>query len=136
LFGFANYVGPIRMNLDRVALEGIFGFFQVPYKSMVYFSNSQHILFLSELTFCTTILVHHILLYVVVPHGSNVRDGWDLIQREPTVASMSRHVFPYVDVPHCEYARQGCTPFKRKVSEVGRCPCSSLTHGYHFYSER
>jgi hypothetical protein len=23
-----------------------------------------------------------------------------------------------------------------KVSEVGRCPCSGLTHGYHFYSER
>jgi hypothetical protein len=29
---------------------------------------------------------HHVLPYVVVPHGSNVRDGWDLIQREPTVA--------------------------------------------------
>jgi hypothetical protein len=48
---------------------------------------------------------HHVLLYVVVPHGSHARDGWDLIQREPTVASMSHHVLPYVDVPHCEYAR-------------------------------
>jgi hypothetical protein len=27
---------------------------------------------------------HHVLPYVVVPHGSHVRDGWDLIQREPT----------------------------------------------------
>jgi hypothetical protein len=68
---------------------------------MVYFANFQHILLLSELTFCTTILVHHVLLYVMVPHGSHVRDGWDLFQREPTVASMSRHVLPYMDVPHC-----------------------------------
>jgi hypothetical protein len=48
---------------------------------------------------------HHILLYVVVPHGSHVSDGWDLIQWESTVASVSRHVFLYVDIPHCEYAR-------------------------------
>jgi hypothetical protein len=36
----------------------------------------------------------------------------------------------YVCIPHVEYARQGYTPFKRRVSEVGRCPCSGLTHGY------
>jgi hypothetical protein len=77
-----------------------------------------------------------VLPYVVVPHGSHVRDGWNLIQREPTVASVSHHILPYMDVPHCEYARQGCTPFKRRVSEVGRCPCSGLMHGYRFYSER
>jgi hypothetical protein len=62
------------MKIDREALEGIFVFFQVAYKSMVYFANSQHILFLSELTFYTTILVHHVLPYVEVPHGSHVRD--------------------------------------------------------------
>jgi hypothetical protein len=67
---------------------------------------------------------HHVFIYVVVPHGSHVRDGWDLFQRVPTVTSVSRHVFPYVDVPHCEYARQGSASFKRSVSEVGRCPCS------------
>jgi hypothetical protein len=67
---------------------------------MVYFANSQHIYFLSELTFCTTIIVHHVLLYVVVLYGSHARDGWDLIQREPTVASVSRHILPYVDVPY------------------------------------
>jgi hypothetical protein len=79
------------MEIDREAVEGIFGCFQVTYKSMVYFANFQHILFLSELakfqhilflselanfhhilffselTFCTTILVHHVLPYVVVP---------------------------------------------------------------------
>jgi hypothetical protein len=40
---------------------------------MVYFAISQQIYFLSELTFCTTILVHHVLLYVVIPQGSLVR---------------------------------------------------------------
>jgi hypothetical protein len=81
---------------------------------MVYFANSQHIYFLSELTFCTIILVYHVFLYVVVPHGRHTRDGWDLIQREPTVASVSRHILPYVDVPHCENARQGSAPFKKE----------------------
>jgi hypothetical protein len=57
---------------------------------------------------------HHVLLYIVVLHGSHVRDGWDQIQREPAVASMSRHVLPYVDIPHCEYARQGSTSFKKE----------------------
>jgi hypothetical protein len=57
---------------------------------------------------------HHVLLYVVVPHGIHVRDGWDIIQREPTVASVSCHIFPYVDVPHCEYARQGSASFKKE----------------------
>jgi hypothetical protein len=42
------------------------------------------------------------------------------------VVSVSRHVFPYVEVPHYAYARQGYTPFKRRVSEVGRCPCSDI----------
>jgi hypothetical protein len=77
----------------------------------------------------------HVLPYVVVQHESHVRDWWDLIQWEPTVASMSRHVLSYVCVPHYEYARQGYTIFKRRVYEVGCCPCSGLMHGYHFYSE-
>jgi hypothetical protein len=66
---------------------------------------------------------------VGVPHESHVRDGWDLIQREPIVVSVSRHVFSHVDVPHCDYARQGCTPFRRRVFEVGRCPCSKKRMG-------
>jgi hypothetical protein len=81
---------------------------------MVYFANSQHIYFLSELTFCTTILVYHVLLYVVVPQESPMRDGWDLFQREPTVVFVSRHVFPYVDVPHLVYARQGSASFQKE----------------------
>jgi hypothetical protein len=55
---------------------------------------------------------HHIFLYVVVPHGSHAKDGWDLIQREPTISYVSHHVLPYVDVPHCEYARHGSASFQ------------------------
>jgi hypothetical protein len=115
---------------------------------------------LTPSTFCTTVIVHHIFpyvvvpqgspvrdgwdlfkweptsrlcLYVVVPHGSHVRDGWDLIQREPTIASMSRRVLPYMDVPHCELRGKDMLHSKRSVSEVGRCPCSGLKHGYCFY---
>jgi hypothetical protein len=57
---------------------------------------------------------HHVLLYVVVPHGSHARDGWDLIQREPTAASVSRHILPYVDVLHFVYVRQGSTSFPKE----------------------
>jgi hypothetical protein len=53
-----------------------------------------------------------------------VRDEWDLFYWEPTVASVSCHILTYVCVPHCVYARQGYTPFKWRVSEVGHCPCS------------
>jgi hypothetical protein len=79
---------------------------------------------------------HHVLPYVVVPYESHVRDGWYLIQWEHTAASVSHHVLPYVDIPHYEYERQGYTTFKRRVSEVRRCPCNGLMRGYHFYSER
>jgi hypothetical protein len=72
---------------------------------------------------------HHVLPYVVVPHESHVRDGWDLIPKEPTVASVSHHILPYVNVSHCEYARQGSTSFKRSVPEVGRCPRSDKRMG-------
>jgi hypothetical protein len=57
---------------------------------------------------------HHILLYVVVLHGSDARDGWDLFQRGPTIASVSRHVLTYVDVPHFVYAWQGSASFKKE----------------------
>jgi hypothetical protein len=57
---------------------------------------------------------HQVSLYMVVPHGSHARDGWDLFKREPTVASVSRHVLPYVDVRHFVYARQGSTSFQKE----------------------
>jgi hypothetical protein len=66
------------MEIDREALEYIIGLFPVAYKSMVYFANFQHNLFLLEFTFGTTIIVHYVLPYVVVPQESPMRDGWDL----------------------------------------------------------
>jgi hypothetical protein len=59
-------------------------------------------------------LSHNIMLYVVVLHGSHVRDGWDLIQRKPTVVFVCRHVLPYADVAHCENARQGSASFEKE----------------------
>jgi hypothetical protein len=135
---------------------------------MVYFTNSQHIYFLSELTFCTTILVHHVLLYVVVPQESPMRDGWDLLKWAPT-SRLCLITFFYTWWYHMEVMRgmygtyskgnpqsrlclatffhtwtfcilymrgKGPLHSKRSVSEVGRYPCSGLTHGYRFYSER
>jgi hypothetical protein len=57
---------------------------------------------------------HYVLLYVVVPHGSHARDGWDLMQREPTIVSVPRHISPYVDISHCEYARKGSASFEKE----------------------
>jgi hypothetical protein len=57
-----------------------------------------------------------------------------------TPPSLVRRIGPsrvsYMCFLHVNHARQGYTPFKRRVSEVGRCPCSGLTHGRHFYSRR
>jgi hypothetical protein len=135
---------------------------------MVYFANFQHIYFLSELTFCTTILVHHVLLYVVVSQESSVRDGWDLFKWAPMsclclitfcytwwyrmevmwgmdrtyskgnpLSRLCLAMFCHTWMFHILYMR-GKDPLhsKRSVSEVGRCPCSDLTHGCRFYSER
>jgi hypothetical protein len=128
---------------------------------MVYFANFQHIYFLSELTFFTTILVHHILLYVVVPQESPVRDGWDLFKWAPTsclclitfcytwgyrmevmwgmdgtyskgnpLPRLCLAMFFHTWTFHILYMRgKDLLHSKRSVSEVGRCPCSGLTHG-------
>jgi hypothetical protein len=70
---------------------------------MVYFTNFQHIYFLSELTFCTTILVYHVLLYVVVPQGSPARDGWDLLKWAPRRVCVSSRFSI-----HCGTAWKSC----------------------------
>jgi hypothetical protein len=95
------------MDIDREALEGIFEFFQVAYKSMVYFVNFQHISFLSELTFCTTILVHHVSIHGGATGKSY--EGWmGPILMGTHVAFASHHVLPYVVVPHGSHVRNGC----------------------------
>jgi hypothetical protein len=74
------------------------------------------------------------VLYVCFPYEFIRRMTYSI--QDEHFMSCDRHVLPYVCIPHDEYARQGYTSFERRVSEVGRCPCSSLTHGYRFYSER
>jgi hypothetical protein len=73
----------------------------------------------------------HVLSYEMVPHESRLRDGCDLFQREP----MSRLCLATFCVPYHKGVRQGCSPFKWRVSEVGCCPCSGFMHGCRFYSE-
>jgi hypothetical protein len=68
----------VKDKLDREALEGILGSFR-------WLINLWFILLTpSTFTFCTSILVHHVLSYVVVPQESPVRDGWDPFKWEPT----------------------------------------------------
>jgi hypothetical protein len=64
------------------------------------------------------------VLYVCFPYGSHTKDGM-LYSRWTCHGLWCRHVLPYVCIPHAEYARQGYTPFKRRVSEVGRCHASA-----------
>jgi hypothetical protein len=68
----------VKNELDREALDGFLGSFRWLTNLWFIFLTLSTFLFLSELTFCTTILVHHVLPYVVVPQESPVRDGWDL----------------------------------------------------------
>jgi hypothetical protein len=106
---------------------------------MVYFANFQHIYFMSDLLSCTTKLDEPRVLYVCCAASWELRGlmEWS-IPRIPSSRLVVSCVSPrvsYVSIPHVEYARQGYTRFKRRVSEVGRCPCSRLTHGYRFYIE-
>jgi hypothetical protein len=79
----------------------------------------------------------HVFYTCVVPHHGNCEGWWS----DPFHGSHLRVwlwvlVSPrlsYVCIPHVDHARQGYTLFKRRVTEVGRCPCSGLTHGYRFY---
>ena len=64
---------------------------------MVYSTDSQHFTFSQNLLLCSTILVHHVLPYViVVPQGMSCEGWMVLFKREPTVASVSSHVLPYM----------------------------------------
>jgi hypothetical protein len=107
---------------------------------MVYFANFQHIYFMSYLLSCTTKLDEPRVLYVCYAASLELRGLMERsIPRIPSSHLVVSCVLPcvsYVSIPHVEYARQGYTPFKRRVSEVGSCPCNGLTHGCRFYSER
>jgi hypothetical protein len=75
------------------------------------------------------------VLYMCFPYATHAKDGM-FHSRWTCHGLRCHHMLPYVCVSHYKYVRQGYTPFKRRVSEVGCCPCSDLMHGCHFYSER
>jgi hypothetical protein len=107
---------------------------------MIYFANFQQIYFMSDLLLAQPNQMSHVFYTCAVPHHGNCEGWWS----DPFHGShlrvwlwvvLSPRVL-YVSIPHVENARQGYTPSKWRMSEVGRCPCSGLTHGYRFYSER
>jgi hypothetical protein len=79
---------------------------------------------------------YHILLCVVVPHGSHAGDGWTYAKGNPP-SRLCLATFCHTWTFRIVYMR-GRDPLhsKRSVTEAGCCPCSGLTHGYRFYSER
>jgi hypothetical protein len=88
---------------------------------------------MSDLLSCTTKLDEPRVLYVCCTASRELRGlmEWS-IPRIPSSRLFMSCVSPrvsYVRIPHVDHARQGYTPFKRRMSEVGRCPCSGLTHG-------
>jgi hypothetical protein len=93
------------MDIDREALEGIFGFFQVAYNSMVYFANFQHILFFSKLTFLHN---NTSSSHFAIRGGAKGRshEGWmGPIPMGTHIVYVSRHVLPYVVVQHESHVR-------------------------------
>jgi hypothetical protein len=74
----------LKSKLVREALEGFLGFFRWLVLYGLFNLTSSTFYSCQNLLSCTTILVHHVLPYVMVPYESHVRDGWNLFQWEPT----------------------------------------------------
>jgi hypothetical protein len=95
---------------------------------------------MSDLLSCTTKLDEPRVLYVSCSASRELRGlmEWSIpwIPSSRLFMSCVSPRVSYVSIPHVEYARQGYAPFKRRMSEVGRCPCRGLMHGCRFYSER
>jgi hypothetical protein len=166
LIGFWKSVGSLRNVLDREALEGILGSLgwhknlwfilltssTLLYVKLTFLHNQTRWATCSKCVLCRITRIARVdwVIYSADPIFSSGRSRafirvlsvWshtkdDMLYSRWTFCGLwCRHVLPDVCIPHVEYARQGYTPFKRRVSEVGGCPCSGLTHGYHFYSER
>jgi hypothetical protein len=122
--------------LDREALEGILGSLRWHKNLWFILLTSSTILYV-RLTSCTTKLDQPRVLYVCCSASRELRGlmEWSI----PWIPSSRLHMsvvsprLSYVCIPHADHVCQGYTPFKRRVSEVGRCPCSGLTHGYRFH---
>jgi hypothetical protein len=99
---------------------------------MVYFANFQHSYVMSDLLSCTTKLDEPHVLYVCCATSRELRGlmEWSIPRIPSSRLVMSCVVAMCLICVHsaCRCTRQGYTPFKRRVSEVGRCPCSGLTH--------
>jgi hypothetical protein len=93
LLVFAKYVGSLRMEIDQEALEGIFGYFQVAYKSMVYFANFQH--FLS-----------HVFYTCVVPDHEYARVDRAIHSMDPIFSVGCPRVL-YVHFPYIKHTKDG-----------------------------
>jgi hypothetical protein len=129
----------VKDMLDREALEEIFGSFR-------WLINLWFILLTSStFTLCQTYFLHNqtrwatCFIRVLCRITGIARVDGVIHSTDPIFASGFKLCSPcvsYMSIPHVECARQGYTPFKRRVSKVGRCPCSGLTHGCRFYSER
>jgi hypothetical protein len=95
---------------------------------------------MSDLFSCTIKLDEPRVLYVCCTASRELRGlmEWSIprIPSSRLVVSYVSSRVSYVSIPHVDHARQGHTPFKWRMSEVGRCPCSGLTHGCRFCSER
>jgi hypothetical protein len=75
----AKYVGSLRMEIDREALEGIFCSFRCLVKSMVYFAYFQHYL-------------SHVFHTCAVPHHEYARVDRALHSTDP-IFSVGCHMF-------------------------------------------
>jgi hypothetical protein len=137
---FEKFVGSLRNDLDWEALEGILG-------SLRWHKNLWFILLTSSTLLCVRLTFLHnqtrwatCFIRVLFRITGIARDDGVIHSTDPIFASSYEIVMSprlsYVCIPHVDHARQGYAPFKRRVSEVGRCPCSGLTHGCRFYSER
>jgi hypothetical protein len=161
---FEKSVGSLRKDLDREALEGILGSLRW-HKNLWFNLLTSSTLLYVRLTFLHN-QTRWSFLYVCCSASRELQGYMDWsIQWNPSSRLVAtcfilvlfvwshtkddmlysrwtcpglwcRHVLPHMCIPHVQYARQGYTPFKQRVSEVERCPCSGLTHGYCFYSER
>jgi hypothetical protein len=166
LIGFWKYVGSLRNDLDQEALEGILGSLRWLKNLWFILLTSSTLIYVRLTFLHNQTRWSHVFYTCVVPHHENARVNGVIYSTDPIFSSgcshvlyvrfpyeihtkddviysrwtchglWCHHVLPYVCIPHYDYARQGYTPFKRRVFEVGRCPGSGLMHEYRFYSEQ
>jgi hypothetical protein len=129
----ATWAWPIWVVSRRRVLEAVFILLEFPSPSRRIFIGFHS---LPPLWFAVSVLHTDPIFSVGCPRVSNVRILYashandDVFYSRWTCQGLwCHHVLPYVCIPHYEYERQGHTPFKRRVSEVGHCLCSNKRMG-------